>query len=190
MEELNFDEMRNQIAILKAKLNNQDIVNDRMMHQVVNTKADNMKRVMISAIFCAVFVILVGPYSFHKSLGTSWAFVIGTDVMMLYCGIREFLFKRQINNKDLMNASLLEVAKKMIAFKKSYRRYTLSNMLVIMPVWLIWLFIETFISKSREEAIFFSIAMVIGLVIGGSIGIWMYFRIQHEATDIIKQIEE
>lgn len=190
MEELNFEEMRNQIAILKTKLDNQDIVNDRMMRNVISSKTNNMKRPIIVSILCALFVIIVAPISFRESLGTSWYFIIGTDVMMLYCILRESLFKRQLRDSDLMNSSLLEVAKRMAEFKKSYKRYTLSNMCLLLPAWIAWLIAETWINKTGKEAIFFTVAMGIGLLIGACIGLWMYFNIQREATDIIKQIEE
>ncbi len=190
MEELNFDEMRNQIAILKTKLDKQDIVNDRMMHEVVNTKTDSMKRTMLVSIFCAIFVIFAAPISFHRVIGASWAFVIATDLMMIYCMVREFLFKRQLNDGSRMNASLLEVAKNMSQFKKDYKRYTITNMAILLPAWFGWLIVENFMLHGSEQALIFAVALTVGLAIGACIGLWMYFHIQDTASDIINQIEE
>lgn len=190
MEELNFDEMRNQIAILKTKLDNQDIINDRMMRNIISSKADNMKRPMIISILCALFVIIVAPVSFKQTLGTSWYFILGTDIMMIYCMVREFLFKRQLNDNTLMSASLLDVAKKMADFKKSYKRYTIFNMCLLLPIWFVWLLAEAFMSLDPTMAKFYTICLVIGLLIGSIIGLRMYFKIQDNASDIIKQIEE
>lgn len=190
MEEMNFDEMRSQIAILKAKLDKQDIVNDRMMHEVVNTKAESMKRPILVSMLCAVFVICIAPLSFHEIIGASWAFIIFTDLTMIYCLVSEFMFKRRLSENAMMNASLLDVAKKMGKFKKDYKTYTLSNMFIIMPIWVGWLIIENFMAHEGEQAIALCTGLVVGLVIGAIIGLRMYFHIQDTASDIIRQIEE
>jgi len=183
-------EMRNQIAILKTKLENQDIINDKMMHQVVCTKSDSMKKKIVISILCALFVIIVGPFSFHYSLGTSWYFVIGTDIAMLYCMMREYRFKRRISDHTLMNATLLEVAKTIQEFKQDYKTYTFLNMVLLLPAWFGWLIWENYQNNVSKEAIGLTIAMSVGLAIGASIGLYMYFKIQNEASQIIKQIEE
>lgn len=190
MEEQNLDEMRKQIAILNTKLEKQDIINERMMLNVVSSKTNSMKRPMIISIICAVFVIVVSPVSLHVTLGCSWYFIIGTDIFMAYCMLREYLFKRQLNNNIVMSANLLDVAKMTAQFKKAYRRYTLTNMCLLLPAWVCWLIVETLMSNSSQEAIFFIVAMLIGLAIGSVIGLRMYFHIQHEASDIISEIEE
>ena len=189
MEELNFEEMRNQIGILKTKLDNQDIVNDRLIRSIIDSKTNDMKRPMIFSIFCALFVIAAAPMSFREVMGCSWYFIIATDIMMLYCIVREYIFKHQIKS-DIMSDSLLDVAKKMETFKKDYKRYTIFNMCLLLPLWLVWLVIETFMSKDDGSAIALTIGMAVGLIIGTVIGLRMYFNIQNSATDIIKQIEE
>lgn len=190
MEDKNFEEMRNQIAILKGKLDNQEIVNERIIRNAVKKDADRIKSKMLIAIVCAIFVIISAPYSFHYVMGTSYEFVIFTDIAMLYCMIREYMFKHRVSDKELMNSSLLEVAKKMSAFKKDYKTYTFQNMVVFMPLWIAWLMYENFKVHTGEFAMINTVSMSIGAVIGVIIGLRMYFRIQDAASDIIRQIEE
>ena len=57
MEELNLDEMRSQIAILKDKVDKQDIVNDKLMHRVINTRTNDIKRKMWVAVVCGLFTL-------------------------------------------------------------------------------------------------------------------------------------
>ena len=109
MEELNLDEMRSQIAILKEKVDKQDIVNDKLMHRVINTRTDDIKRKMRVAVICGLITIAISPWVFHHNLGLSWLFVIVTDIFMVYCMSMEIYYKRMISNKALMNASILEV---------------------------------------------------------------------------------
>lgn len=190
MEEINFDEMRNQIAILKTKLDKQEIINERLMHSVISNKTNIIRRKMIISICCGLFVIVMSPLVFHHDLCTSWAFVIGTDILMLYCIVRELLFKRQIiDNKALMSANLLYVAENMKNFKAGYKHYFLSN-IVLLAIWITWLIIEEIMSNSSEAKYFFIGGLAVGGIIGSAIGLYMYFRIQNSASDIIKQIEE
>ena len=117
MEEMNLDEMRSQIAILKEKVDKQNIVNDKLMHRVINTRTDDMKRKMFVAVFCGIITIAISPWAFHHNLGLSWWFIVVTDIFMVYCMSMEIYYKRMISDKALMNASILEVAQRMPRFK-------------------------------------------------------------------------
>jgi len=191
MEEKNIQEMREQIAILKSKINNQTLVNDRMMRHVVSNKTDSMKQKMLISIICAILVIIISPVTFHYNLGISWAFVIVTDIFMLYCIYREYTFKQMINNRSLMNMPMLEVAKTMSKFKSGYKKYTISNAFLLIP-WFGWLVYEFYKLNFTNTHLFvgFLTAMAIGLLIGICIGLYMFFRIINSADDIIRQIEE
>ena len=82
MEELNLDEMRSQIAILKEKVDKQAIVNDDIMHKVINTRTGDIKRKMRVAVICGLITIAISPWAFHHNLGLSWWFIIVTDIFI------------------------------------------------------------------------------------------------------------
>lgn len=192
MEEINFDEMRNQIAILKNKLDNETIVNDRMMRQVLSIKADGIKRKQYISMACAVVTIILAPISFHVGVGASWYFVIGTDLLMAFCLYKEYMFKNMINNRLLMTENMLNVAERMSTFKRRYKSYTIFSMAVLLPAWILWLLAEIYIQQGGANNLFWGIAISlgIGLVIGATIGLWMFFRILNTADEIISQIKE
>ena len=169
MEEMNLDEMRSQIAILKEKVDKQNIVNDKLMHRVINTRTDDMKRKMFVAVFCGIITIAISPWAFHHNLGLSWWFIIVTDIFMVYCMSMEIYYKRMISDKALMNASILEVAQRMSRFKSGYKRYTMINIFVLLPIWLVWLLVEVYLQFSDNMEIFWSyaIGLGVGIVIGG-----------------------
>ena len=139
MEEMNLEEMRSQITILKEKVDKQAIVNDKLIHNVVNTHTSDIKRKVFVAIVCGLLTICMSPFAFHHNLGLSWMFVIATDILMIYCISMEMYYKRMIADKTLMNASVLEVAQTVSRFKSCYKRYTLINWVVLLPIWLIWM---------------------------------------------------
>ena len=192
MEEMNLDEMRSQIAILKEKVDKQNIVNDKLMHRVINTRTDDMKRKMFVAVFCGIITIAISPWAFHHNLGLSWWFIIVTDIFMVYCMSMEIYYKRMISDKALMNASILEVAQRMLRFKSGYKRYTMINIFVLLPIWLVWLLVEVYLQFSDNMEIFWSyaIGLGVGIVIGGIVGLRLFFRIIDNANQVIKEINE
>lgn len=192
MEELNLDEMRSQIAILKEKVDKQSVVNEHLIHKVINSRTGDIRRKLMVSVFCGLIVVLIGPYAFHHVLGVSWPFILLTDAFMLYCMCMEFYYKRMITDKAMMCGSLLEVAQRMSGFKSGYKRYTLINIFVLLPIWVIWLLVEVYFHFQNDPELFWSYAsgLGIGLVVGGFVGLCLYFRIIDNAEKIIRDIQE
>ncbi|MBO4483332.1 MAG: hypothetical protein J5735_05890 [Prevotella sp.] len=192
MEEMNLEEMRSQITILKEKVDKQAIVNDQLIHNVVNTHTSDIKRKVFVAIVCGLLTICMSPFAFHHNLGLSWMFVIATDILMIYCISMEMYYKRMIADKTLMNASVLEVAQTVSRFKSGYKRYTLINWVVLLPIWLIWMFVEMYFNFSDNMELFWAMAagLGVGIVVGGIIGLRLFLRIIDNADQIIKEINE
>lgn len=191
MEEMNFDEMRSQLALLKEKVDSQNIINDRMMHEIVRTKTDSIWRKQLVSVICGIFVMLSCPVTFRTTFHCSWYFIIATELLMLWCVYREYSFKRIINDKKMMSGSMLEVAQTMRDFRDGYKKYTLFNIFLGL-LWVAWLIIEVYLSFGDQIEYFWGMAvgLIVGLLIGGGIGFYLYQRIMNTAQDIIRQIEE
>ena len=97
MEEMNLEELRSQITILKEKVDKQTIVNDKLIHSVINAHTDDIKRKMFAAVVCGLITVCISPLAFHYNLGLSWLFVIVTDIFMIYCMLMEVYYKRMIS---------------------------------------------------------------------------------------------
>ena len=192
MEEMNLEEMRSQITILKEKVDKQAIVDDKLIHNVINTHNSDIKRKVFIAIVCGLLTVGISPLAFHHNLGLSWMFVIATDILMIYCISMEMYYKRMIADKTLMNASVLEVAQTVSRFKSGYKRYTLINWVVLLPIWLIWMFVEMYFNFSDNMELFWAMAagLGLGIVVGGIIGLRLFVRIIDNADQIIKEIQE
>ena len=192
MEEMNLEEMRSQITILKEKVDKQAIVNDKLIHNVINTHTSDIKRKVFVAIVCGLLTICMSPFAFHHNLGLSWMFVIATDILMIYCISMEMYYKRMIADKTLMNASVLEVAQTVSRFKSGYKRYTLINWVVLLPIWLIWMFVEMYFNFSDNMELFWAMAagLGLGIVVGGIVGLRLFVRIIDNADQIIKENQE
>ena len=76
-------EMREQMNLLKSKLDKQEIVNDRLLREVTSQRVRRLNRNVWQEGIACLFVITFGSYSFLQ-LGCSWWFVGFTIAYMLF----------------------------------------------------------------------------------------------------------
>ena len=63
MDEL--QEMQAQMALLKQKLNNEEIINDRLLREVTRQRVRRLSRMVWIEGICALFVVTFGNYVFY-----------------------------------------------------------------------------------------------------------------------------
>ena len=61
MEEKNFEELRNQFAILKEQLNKQEIVNDRLLRETMKAKKRDINSSKNLEYGCVLFCLFILP---------------------------------------------------------------------------------------------------------------------------------
>jgi len=82
MEDKELQEMREQLAFLKEKLQEQEIVNEQMIKQSMKKCANELQWHEFKQVACAVLECILIPM-FHFTFGFSWAFVVVTIILML-----------------------------------------------------------------------------------------------------------
>lgn len=193
-ENKELNELRNQIAVLKQKLNKQEIVNDRMLRQAMQSTVDNViKRVEIKTLACCIFAMVLFT-ALHFTTGLDLAFCICTSIMMLFCIAATVYFNRPMHKTDLMNADLATVAKEMAQFKRRndmWLRYVTPT--VTIP-WLAWAYYEyctmSGIEPLSKDGLILGSSLLVGAIVGTIIGYTWHRKAVNTAESIIKQIEE
>ena len=187
-------EMREQMALLKDTLRQEQIVNNRLLREAMRGKVESIHRKAWVTGLCAAFVLTFGLYSF-RSIGLSWWFIGGTTLMMLYSVADTLLIHRRLRISSVMTDDLRTVAYAARRMKKEYMR-SLRIGWVISVLWIVWLGIEII----RGQTIFAESSMVARIVVlglmlfGGGVGFVigyrMYRRVLDLCDDIIRQVEE
>ena len=195
MEENNeLNELRNQIAVLKQKLDNQEIVGERMLHKTMQTSVDNVIKVVeIKAVACGIFSMLLFP-ALHFIIGLRLPICIFTSLMMLFCIVATVYTNHPMHKTDLMSADLKTVAKEMALFKRRsdlWLRYVAPTLLI---PWLAWFWYEYCLMNGTElfskYSIILAASILLGAIIGGAIGYAWHRKAVNTAQSIIDQIEE
>ena len=189
IDELN--EMREQLATLKKRLESQEIVNDRLIKETMTRKITSLNR---SAIFLSVVCLIfipVGYASFHN-LGMSNAFCISTSCIFVFCLIGQFYAHYSLRTSDVMNGDLVSTYKAAARLRKIYKMWHYVS-IPILIVWFAWMEYEIYNNIAQQDLTMMLIITASGIfggIIGGIIGLRIHKKNLRSAEDIMRQIEE
>lgn len=187
MDEL--QEMQAQMALLKQKINNEEIVNDRLLREVTRQRTRRLNRAVWIEGVCALFVVIFGNSVFW-GLDCSWWFIGGTTVMMIVCFLATLLPFRRVKENEIMQGDLLTVAKQVRRLRQLYKNWIWIG-LSMASVWFIWFLAELYIHHTDDLTFVICIAVgaIAGGIAGGIIGNRQNKQYIREMDEIITQIE-
>ncbi len=186
MEELEL--MRQQMAVLKDKLEKETIISDKLLREVTRQKVRRLNRNVWQEGVAVAFVLTFGNYLFYRT-GCSWWFIGGTSLMMIVCLFATIIPHSWVRQEEIMSGDLLQVAKQVRRLRKLYQDWIKIG-IPMLAVWFAWWGWELYTSVGNRD-IFFSVCIggVVGGLIGGVIGWGKHKRLLREMDDIINQIE-
>lgn len=186
---MELENMRQQMTTLKNKLNQQEIVNDRLMRHSMKKTASDINRTYIWLIILAVLMVPYGYWAFVVLSHFSVAFWIGTSIFMLVCAGATYYNKRNVSDANLMTNSLVDVRRRMARAKKFDADWLFFGIPALI-LWLGWFFYEVY----KQNHDLFSHPMFwagcVGGTIGAFVGFSIHFKTQRQYQDIIDQIED
>lgn len=185
------EQLRNDYSALKSKVEKQAILNEKLLQSVFQSKVKSIHSVGWTSALCGLFVILVSPLAFHynPALNLSWAFVAGTDLMMLVCIAYTWYFHSDVKTPEA-GASLKEFAQNVKTLKVRYQNWIRVAYIMIF-VWMGWMFTEMFMTTEDKTLTYFAATgVLVGAVIGGILGFRMDRNVIKNCDDIIAAIEE
>ena len=184
--EYELDEMRQQMAMLKEKLDNQAIVNDRFIRRSMRESVSTInKRYLIVSVLALVMI----PYCYWAFVllnGLSLGVWIAVVVMMLAVVGFCYFNGRALRDPELMNASLVEAKRRVTKAKKRDNDWLYVGIPMAMA-WVVWVAYEM-AQKTGSNAIV--IGCVAGAIVGAFIGLKVHFKTQRHYSDVLEQIEE
>ena len=189
MEDLNtieLNEMKEQITLLRRKLEKETIVNEKLIRASMRDKLKAVKRK--SYILCAVVIIAIPCWSspifdFHSS----W--FIGTTIAFLLIGVAYEIYCNQLlSTQNYITGSLIDEVRKLNRYRQLTRQWHRFGILFLC-IWLPWFIYEaTSVGEIHVNNIL--IGGLIGGIIGGAIGWNIYRKGQKAVNEVIEQIEE
>ena len=187
MDEL--QEMREQMAALKDKLNKQEMVNDRLIRNVLSQKMKVVNKNAWVFGLSSLFVITFGNFLFYH-MGLSVWFLIGTTVMMVFCVAVTWVSHSWVSSNEIAKGDLLKVAKQAHRLQKVYKNWKYIALPMVM-VWLAWLVME-YAAEVQDKTMLISMVSgsLVGGLVGGLVGLRQNKKVISELDEMIAQIEE
>lgn len=185
--------MRSQMASFKKQLEQQEIINSRIMSESMKKKFSWIKKIIIGEIILIpIFLYLAFAAKYYFNL--SWWSVV-TFVILLLCDIwcDYDINMRAIKDSDYSRDDLIDTIEKLVKMKQRRAKQT-AIMLTATIVMSIWLLIEIgfhLIAINADTGMWFRFyGGGTGAFIGVAVAWWIYRKMQKTNDEMIKQIEE
>lgn len=185
--------MRSQMASFKKQLEQQEIINRRIMSESMKKKFSWIKMMIIGEIILIpIFLYLAFAAKYYFDL--SW-WSVATFVILLLCDVwcDYDINMRAIKDSDYSHDNLIDTIENLVKMKQRRAKQT-AIMLTATIVMSIWLLIEIGFHLIAINADTGMWLVLYGGGTGAFIGVvaawWIYRKMQKTNDEMIKQIEE
>lgn len=183
-----WEEMRQQVSLLKGKLEKEQIVNEKLIHRSMYSKMTKVKK--NSIILCSIGLLNI-PCSFHifYRLGFSLSFLVVTALFSLIAVIYTVWAWYGLKADSLFDEDLLEQSRKIVLLKRRYFWWLWFG-IPFLCVWLGWFAVELVQAGWSDFTLGFVPGAAVGIVFGLILGIRNYRKTQGQLDEVLKQIDE
>lgn len=180
------DELREQIALLKDKLQHQQIVSERAIQQAAQAGIGKLNRQGVIMTAFALFAVVYCSWAFHR-FGFSDGFVVGTTIFLGVCALVTAYAHLKLRSIDVASGNLVEIASRLVSFRKIYSHWHIFAIPALL-VWCYFLYWDAQRMLDNPEG--FLIAVCVGGVIGGIFGLKKHFAIMRETDKVLANIRD
>ena len=181
-------DMKEQISILKGKLDTEAIVNDALIRKVLSDKADKLNIMGLGKTIVSFLTIPLVVWS-NTFMGLSLIFTIVSTVFLAVAFLYFYSSHREMKRTNLMCDDLIEVSERVARLKQRYSSW-IKFSIPFLVAWFSWLFYELHNAGLPLPNLYAAIIGIIGGgVIGGTIGTMRYRKIQRLSKELLQEIE-
>ena len=182
---LDIESMRMQLETLKKKIDEQQIVNDKLVRRAMSNKMSWIMKFLWTELFVLLpFAVLAFINLKSMVPGMSWYPVIAILVFMLACIVID-LYVNYTSENDWKSENLISTGMKLVKMKR-LRWMQVAINLPIVFILFVWLFYD--LEFEGKDAMV--CGSVVGGVIGMAIGIGVLIRMNRTNDELICQIRE
>ena len=185
-----FEDMRQQIGLLKSKLDGQRIVNEDIIRHVVQQKMHQANRIGWGIVAIGLLEIPLVLWVFRELCGFSWMFCIITAIYVLSSVVFQVMMNMSMKRQIRPNDDLLAVSKQLVTLKKRNIKW----LYFAMPFTALWT--GLIIWEAYKNPAFFPLdfevfvyIIIFGVTLGLIIGLTIFFKRYNAMKDAISQLD-
>ena len=185
--------MRSQMASFKKQLEQQEIINRRIMSESMKKKFSWIKKMIIGEIILIpIFLYLAFAAKYYFDL--SW-WSVATFVILLLCDVwcDYDINMRAIKDSDYSHDNLIDTIEKLVKMKQRRAKQTaiMLTATIVMSIWLLIGIGFHLIAINADTGMWLVLyGGGTGAFIGVVVAWWIYRKMQKTNDEMIKQIEE
>lgn len=185
-----FEDMRQQIGLLKSKLDGQRIVNEDIIRHVVQQKMHQVNRIGWGIVVIGLLEIPLVLWVFRSLCGFSWLFCIITALYVLATVLFQLKLNMAVQRQIRPDADLLAVGQRLVQLK----RLNVKQLFVALPFTVLWTcyFLWEAYQKQHIGPLSFEVIACIvlfGVAVGLVVGLATFFKRYNAMKDVISQID-
>lgn len=181
------EEMKQQLELLKKRLNDQHIINEKLLMEAMKKKLSGIGRSGRILFVMGIFISLYTPLIFLR-LGFTYWFCGATFIMLIFCALKTHQYHRELWRVNVSEDNLVEIGEKVARLRKRYKDWHKIAYCIVIP-WFIWIVVETYIMYGMGSIPFIAGALI-GGIIGGFAGTRMNNNMIKRSEELLKQIQE
>lgn len=187
---MQLEEMREQIAMLKGKLENQKIVNEKQLRNSMTNKMSKIDRTMLGTVIAGLIALIYCTWFFTSLMHLSAAFTFATAALISACLVITLYKHHSFRRIDISRGNIIDVVERLTKINKHYNNWW-KIALPILLVWYGWFAYELLTLYNYNSHV---IGICVGCFVGGVIGLYAGFKINSkivkETDEILCQIHE
>ena len=181
------EEMKQQMQLLKKKLEQQKIVNEKMLHAAMKKKLYGLNKKVRVIFIVGIFVAIWAPGYFTLT-GFTPLFCAATSLMLLFSAFKTFQYHRKLWKLNFSESNLIELAGELTLLRTRYNSWYRFAWGMLFP-WIVWMGYEA-TKIFGEELVWYIGGSAIGIIIGGLIGTRINNNMIRRSDELLEQIEE
>lgn len=181
------EEMKQQMLLLKKKLEQQKIVNDKMLRSAMKKKLYGLNKKARIMFIIGIFVAIGAP-GYFTLVGFTPLFCAATTLMLLFSALKTFQYHRKLWRLNLSESNLIELAEELTLLRTRYKAWYKFAWGMLIP-WIVWMGYEA-TKIFGEELVWYIGGSAIGLIIGGLTGTRINNNMIRRTDELLEQIEE
>ena len=181
------EEMKQQMLLLKKKLEQQKIVNEKMLRSAMKKKLYGLNR-KVRVIFIVGILVAIWAPGYFTLVGFTPLFCAATAIMLLFSAFKTFQYHRKLWKINLSESNLIELAQELTLLRARYKAWYKFAWGMIIP-WIVWMGYEA-TKIFGEELLWYIGGSAIGLIIGGLAGTRINNNIIRRTEELLEQIKD
>lgn len=179
--------MRAQVALLKEKLDKEQMVSEKMLRSIIKKTVRKLTRErMLSLVFTLIFIPWL-IYMLVAEIKVSTVFAVAFGLYMIAATVYTFYAQRGLNNKTVGTDRLVDTGRRLIRLKRFHAKW-LRISIPISVILLTWMFLE--VNPDAPYGVPFYRGACFGGIAGAVAAAIIYVKRQRELKECIRQIED